>query len=68
MIIYMTRVKLVSISCFSFFKRILNLFGNIPPQNKDAEVASARKFFFDSAVRKYFVIKKSENREFGFGF
>ena len=40
----------------------------MPPQHKDAEVASARKFFFDSAVRKYFVIKKSENREFGFGF
>ena len=40
----MTRVKLVSISCFLiFYERVFNQFDNIPPQNKDPEEVSVRK-------------------------
>ena len=40
----MTRVKLVSISCFLIFiKGFFNQYDNIAPQNKDPEVVSVRK-------------------------
>ena len=52
----MTRVKLVSISCFLLF---LKGFGNILPQNKDAEVAFVRIFSFIQ-------LKSSQSSEFSF--
>ena len=40
----MTRVKLVSIR---FSNNSFKRFGNMPPQNKDTEVASEKKSLFD---------------------
>ena len=39
----MTRVKLVSISCFLIVIKGFNEFENKPPQNEDTEVVSVRK-------------------------
>ena len=50
----MTRVKLVSISCFFsfFYKRSFSQFENIPPQNKDTEVVYVQKICLMSSVLK----------------
>ena len=40
----------------SFQKKVFNRFGNIPPQNKDTEVTSAKNGFFIQPFLKYFVI------------
>ena len=70
-IIYMTRVKLVSISFFFMFIScflILNQFENIPPQNKDIEVAPVQKLCLIKLLLSILELKSSESSEFGFGF
>ena len=55
----MTRMKLASNSCFL-------IFGNIPPQNKDTEVASVRKICLIKLFLSILHLKSSESTVFGF--
>ena len=56
----MTRVKLISINCFLISVKgfLIELPGNIPTQNKNAEVALIKLCLFDKPFLKHFATKK----------
>ena len=62
-ILYMTRVKLVSINFqhLFFYERVFNKSENIPPQKKDTEAVSVQKICLCSLQ-----LKSSKSSEFNF--